>query len=403
MDSRADWVANILLYIPLPYLWLGFASRRGRLIRLVLFSLSIFVFSVVLSVAIEFTQQFFPPRTVSLNDILAEICGTIIGIFLWWASGERVRDLIDSLFAEGKRAAYAGLVLYTIGYLAFSLFPYDFLISAAEISAKWKGNYFHLFASQSTCGNALRCGTKLIAECAAVAPLGLLIGLVSRRSGGPLMRSAGWIGFGLGLVIETLQFFLVSGRSLGASVVTRIIGVMVGAAVGETLKRKSLWPWLYLVSPFVPIMGVGYSLLLAALAWVGKQPMLTLEDGLKRVNDISFMPFYYHYYTTESAAMTSLLAVAIMFFPIGVQYWIWRVTRLREFVARGTIGAIFIGGIISAGIEFGKLFFGGARPDPTNVFIGAVAAGAGFVCASICTRSSLTLAIEDGDGADCAN
>lgn len=403
IDSRADWVANILLYIPLPYFLLGFTSRPGRVFRLVLFSLLTFIFSVALSIGIEFTQQFFPPRTVSLNDILAEIFGTIIGIFLWWASGERVRRLIESLFAGGNRAAYAGLALYTMGYLAFSLFPYDFLISGAEISAKLNGNYFHWFVSQSTCGNALRCSTQLIAESAAVAPVGLLIGLVSRRGGWSLVQSAGWIGFGLGLVIETLQFFLVSGLSLGVSVVTRVIGVMIGAAAGENLKRKSLWPLLYLVSPFVPIVSVGYVFLLAAVAWGGKKPILTLEQGLNRLNEISFMPFYYHYYTSESVAMTSLLAVAIMFLPVGVQYWIWRVTRLREFVARGTINAIFLGGIISAGIEFGKLFFGSARPDPTNVFIGALAAGAGFVCASICTQSSLTLVVEDGERAGYAN
>ena len=368
-----------------------------------LFSFLIFIFSVALSIAIEFTQQFFPPRTVSLNDIFAEIFGTLVGIFLWWASGERVRDLIESLLAEGKHAAYAALVLYTMGYLAFSLFPYDFLVSAAEISAKLNGNYFHWFASRSTCGNALRCSSKLIAESAAVVPVGLLIGLVSRRSGGSLVRTAGWIGFGLGLVIETLQFFLVSGLSLGASVVMRIIGVMIGAAAGEKLKR-SLWPLLYLVSPFVPIISAGYVILLAAVAWLGKKPILTFEQGLKRLDEISFMPFFYHYYTSESAAMTSLFAVVIMFFPMGVQYWIWRVTRLRDFVARGTINATFLGGIVSAGIEFGKLFFGSARPDPTNVFIGALAAGAGFICTSICTQSSLRLVVEnDDEEAGCAN
>jgi len=397
MDSRADWVANILLYIPLPYFWLGFASRRDRVFRLVLLSFLAFVFSVVLSVAIEFTQQFFPPRTVSLNDIFAEIFGTVIGIFLWWASGEKVRDLIESLLAEGNRAAYAGLVLYTMGYLAFSLFPYDFLISAAEISAKLSGNYFHWFASQSTCGNALRCGSKLIAESAAVVPVGLLIGLVSRRSGGSLVRSAGWIGFGLGLIIETLQFFLVSGLSLGASVVTRIVGVMIGAAAGENLKRRSLWPFLYLVRPFVPLASAAYVFLLLSTTWFGKGPSLGLEDGMKRLQEIHFMPFYYHYYTSESAAMTSLFAVAIMFVPMGILYWVWRITMMREFVLRGAVNAAFVGAVIAMGIELGKLFLRAARPDPTNILIAALAMSVGFIAASLCTRSTLNLSLMESE------
>lgn len=397
MDSRADWVANILLYIPLPYVWLGCISRRGRVFRLVLSSFVIFVFCVALSLAIEFTQQFFPPRTVSLNDIIAEILGTAIGIVLWWASGERLRNLVETLFAQGKRAAYAGLFLYAIGYMAFSLFPYDFLISAGEISGKFSSNYFHWFASQSTCGSALRCGAKLIAEAATVAPLGLLFGFVSSRTGWPLVRSAAWIGFWLGLSIETLQFFLVSGLTLGASVFTRVIGVAVGAASGQSLRRTSIWPLLYLLRPFMPLTIGLYILLAAAVTWLGKGPLLSLNDGLRRLSEIRFMPFYYHYYTSESAAMASLFGVAIMFFPIGVQYWIWHVTQLREFVARGTIKAVFLGGVISSGVEVGKLFLNGARPDPTNVLIGSLAAGAGFICVSICTRTSLSLGLLEGD------
>ena len=40
------------------------------------------VFSLALALAVEFTQLFFPPRTVSLNDILAESAGAVIGLSL---------------------------------------------------------------------------------------------------------------------------------------------------------------------------------------------------------------------------------------------------------------------------------------------------------------------------------
>src|SRR6185295_5583191 len=113
--------------------------------------------------------------------------------------------------------------------------------------------------------------------------------------------------------------------------------VAAGAAAGETLKRTSLWPLLYLLRPFMPLAGALYVLLLAAVTWLGKGPLLSLEEGIRRLKEIRFMPFYYHYYTSESAAMTSLFAAAIMFAPIGILYWIWRVTIMREFVARGAV------------------------------------------------------------------
>jgi len=395
MASRADWVANLLLYIPLPFLWLGCANGQGRSAPAAFFTLIIFLLCVALSIVIEFSQQFFPPRTVSLNDLLAECAGTVTGIGLWWASGDQVARLLESLVAQRKSAAYAGLTLYAIGYLAFSLFPYDFLISANEIRAKFASGLFHWLPSQSACGGTLRCSAKLVAEAVAVAPLGMLLGVISRKRSRQLLWSAAWLGGGLGLMIETLQFFLVSGVSLAVSVFTRVIGVAAGAAAGETLRLTSLWPMLYLLRPFMPLACVSYVALLAAVTWLGKGPVMGFAEGMERLKDIHVMPFYYHYYTSESAALTSLLAVATMFAPLGILYWIWRVTMMREFVLRGAIKAAFWGGIVSAGIELGKLFLHSARPDPTDVVIGSVSAAVGFIAVSLCTKATLSLETTD--------
>jgi VanZ family protein len=397
MESRADWVANLLLYIPLSYLLLGCAMADRRFFRQTFFSFAVFGFCVALSIGIEFTQLFFPPRTVSLNDIFAEILGSALGILLWWGSGHRLRRLIDLLLSQGRNAGYAGSILYAIAYLAFSLFPYDFLISAQEIRAKLASPYFHWFASVEACGSSLRCGAKLMAEAAAVAPLGFLFGLVTRKRGVRLLIAAASIGFWLGLTIESMQFFLVSGMTLGASVFTRVIGVAGGALLGEMLAQTSLWPLLYFFGPFMPLTLVVYTALLAGVTWIGKGPLLNADQGLNRLHEIYFMPFYYHYYTTESAAMTSLIGIAVMFFPVGGQFWMWRITHIREFAARGALQVALLSAVISAGLEIGKLFLGGARPDPTNVLIASAAGAAGFLALSICTNASLKLTLPSDD------
>ena len=104
------------------------------------------------------------------------------------------------------------------------------------------------------------------------------------------------------------------------------------------------------------------------------------------------MPFYYHYYTSESAAMTSLLGVVSMFVPIGILFWVWRVVRIREFVGRGAFQVALLGALLAASLETGKLFFRGARPDPTNVIIAGAAAAITFAIVSLCTHASLTFA-----------
>jgi len=82
--SRADWVANIVLYVPLAFL--GCAALFGLRVEGLLApvaALLVFLLCTAIAVAVEFTQIFFAPRTVSLNDLLAEAIGAGIGASLW--------------------------------------------------------------------------------------------------------------------------------------------------------------------------------------------------------------------------------------------------------------------------------------------------------------------------------
>jgi hypothetical protein len=175
-------------------------------------------------------------------------------------------------------------------------------------------------------------------------------------------------------------------------VLTRVVGVASGTAIGVWLTRASPWPLLYLFAPWTPVIGLGYVGLLFAVNLRGKGPVLSVDRGLARLGEIYFMPFYYHYYTSESAAMTSLLGVVSMFVPIGILFWVWRVVRIREFVGRGAFQVALLGALLAASLETGKLFFRGARPDPTNVIIAGAAAAITFAIVSLCTHASLTFA-----------
>ena len=105
---------------------------------------------------VEFVQIFFSPRTVSLNDLLAETLGTVGGIGLWGFGRWRIVRLLDA-FAEGGRPSVLSVIAaYSLFYGALSLFPYDFIVSAEELAWKLEsGNYGWLVAG--TCGGWLRC------------------------------------------------------------------------------------------------------------------------------------------------------------------------------------------------------------------------------------------------------
>ena len=438
--GRADLAANLVLYTPLGFFLFAFL-QPGILSRFKTFAALVATLAVCsfIAISIEFVQLFFPPRTVSLNDILAEITGSVAGVTLCVAFGATLSRLWSRAAAGGGAGIYAGLILYLVTYVALSLFPFDFLLSTADILWKIESTHYDWLFSESTCGQPLRCTAKLIAETVAVIPIGILLGMsfTGKRSFGiGLSLIAGIL---LGFTIEALQFFLVSGITQGASVLTRVIGVVLGAEIfravtergaprpygrgtSHTLRRAEpseaypppprlrtvpsshsstgLHPWLSAkegkldfsapcLRPLILLGGLLYITLLTILMWSGKGSWLRVDEGFRRLTEINLLPFYYHYYTSEPLAMFSLTVHSALFFPVGVGYWVWSFASENHSSIAGVIVPAFLGGVIAMVVEAGKLFLTRAHPDPTDVLIGAAAAVAGYIVTARCANSIL--------------
>jgi len=368
--SRADWVANLLLYIPVGFLvcaWLVGQSRRPLVLAIGM-GLSV-LFSAALAVGVEFTQEFFPQRTVSLNDIYAECVGGALGTVLWPFIGMRLTRLARTIFQGGRRARYAALIAYSLAYLALSLFPYDFLLSFDEWQRQLtSGNVGWLFAPN--CGSD--CWLKLVAEAFAVAPFGMLAALVfGRRVSLVLAAVAGLL---LGVMIEGLQLLIASGISQGASIASRGVGVMLGVAL---LRLASRIEWRRMRGLARALIVLGIVPYLAVLAWGNhwfSENWLTAQAGLARLAGINFLPFYYHYYTSESMALVSLLYQLGLYLPVGAAVWLWCWAGRSGKCAHPYASPALAAAIPACVIETGKLFIASQHPDPTNVLIAATAA-----------------------------
>ena len=372
--GRADWVANLLLYMPVGFLvcaWLVGQSRRPLVLAIGM-GLSV-LFSAALAVGVEFTQEFFPQRTVSLNDIYAECGGGALGTVLWPFIGMRLTHLARTIFQGGRRARYAALIAYGLAYLALSLFPYDFLLSFDEWQRQLtSGNVGWLFAPN--CGGD--CWLKLVAEAFAVAPFGMLAALAfGRRVSLALAAVAGLL---LGVLIEGLQLSIVSGISQGASIASRGVGVMLGVAL---LRLASGIEWRRMRGLARALIVLGIVPYLAVLAWGNhwfSENWLTVQAGLARLAGINFLPFYYHYYTTETKAMVSLLYQLGLYLPVGAAVWLWCWAGQSGKCAHPYASPALAAAIPACVIETGKLFMASQHPDPTNVLIAATAAIAAY-------------------------
>lgn len=379
MGGRADWVANLLAFIPLAFLLATVCiPRYGSAIVRGINAAGVVAVCVVIAVAIEFTQVFFPPRTVSLNDMVAESLGSAVGVAIWWFAGDKLAALIKTARGPSRTALHAALACYMLAYLALSLFPYDFLVSREELVAKWASGSHGWLLAPSGCDSHFRCLVKSMAEIVAAAPFGIWLRLIW---GGRYSREVVRVfiaGAVLGVMIETAQFLTASGISQGVSVLTRAAGCCLGYYVCYMLQVYGLdkiRPWL---RPLIALSILPYLIALALVNGVHPVRWTALPGVWARINEVHFLPFYYYYFTTETRAMVSLLGIAGLYGPIGVAAGAWAAGRMESRPPSVWLVALYGGGLCAV-FETLKLFDPARHPDFTDVIIAAAAAAFGLV------------------------
>jgi len=367
VQSRADWIANGILYIPAGFLvteWL--TGRASKALRVPAMCLA-FLICASLATAIEFAQIFFPQRTVSQNDILAECIGSLAGIILAPRLGKWVRRL----FAYRPETAEAGTTLlltaYLAAYIAYSLFPYDLVLSTTEFADKLNsGKLGILLADKDLDGKFFIVLSRFTTEIATAIPLGVFF---IRRNKAALLTPATSLiqGAALGLAIEVAQIFIYSGLSQGLSVLTRAIGCYAGALMWLQRDNFNQEKVKSLLKRGSCVLIVLYLFGLAGLAGWFSHPWANIDTALVAFSNVRLLPFYYHYYTSEAVALASLTSVSVMYLPVGVFAWIW---------SWSGVAAALTAAFSAFVIETSHLFFTDTHADPTNVLIAAISAWA---------------------------
>jgi len=390
--GRADWIANGVLFLPIGLLStvLLRGARACGTWRALAAGLLALAFGGALAVGIEFTQLFFSGRTVSLNDILSECVGTLLGMLLAPQIETRLSALRALLREWAPNGANMALQAYALAYLFYSLFPYDLILSVPELQQKLGGQGLDwLLAPAVREQRGLVIVSKLLVELLMAMPLGLLL---ARHSAGRWLSLRGLLlpVLAASAGIELLQLLLVSGISQGASVLVRALGVMLGLrhAAGAVALINDLERQRPALARWSNRLALPYLLTLILLEGWFSGPVLDWTSAWARlVYEIRFMPFYYHYYTTEARALFSLASVGLLFAPLGLWAWAHWLSWRRAAVLTGLLAAV---------VELGKLFFVPARPDPTNVWIAMAAAALAHGLAQTLARQRLAPAQRAG-------
>ncbi len=384
IGSRADWVANILLFIPLAFLGMEVLARHRGKSGQILLSALLWGALFLLALTIEFSQQFFPPRTVSQNDILAESLGALIGIALWHWQGQRVFSWLASLpFAHSlENKIVLLLYLYLAGLFFYNVLPLDLTISPVELYHKWKDGRLSLvpLAALATLPPA-QALYELITDILIWIPPAVLwcYQHPPKKAWQRTVAAAA--------VIELGQLFVYS----RVSDITDLITAALGAWLG--IKLFSKMPHAVLpahstgnnrsVERTAPIRFTTaiwlYGLWVIVLALVFGYPFKFdfTPLGIEIRLDQAFrVPFTAYYFGTEFRAITEVLHKILFFFPLGAIIAFF--PGFLNSADKPWLKIIALTAIPALLVETEQLLLADKHPDWTDWFLETMGGMAGF-------------------------
>jgi glycopeptide antibiotics resistance protein len=394
VESRADWIANILLFVPLSFLGMAtLAADQGKLGTLIA-SLVVLVGASTLSLAIEFTQIFFPPRTVSINDLVAESSGAVVGVIGWWTMGQPAVQWLRRVWMGqmGRGLAATLLPAYLLILLVIHIMPGDIISSPAELYKKLRDGRVLWIPFSAHYASPFDVFQELFWNTVYFAPVGWLWAQLPRQARS--FRREFWETVLVGLVIvaglELAQLFIYSRVADVTDLFTCTIAVVAGWALARAVSPRAASDSPALSSPTSTGRYFAWqdALAVAALAgWVGVLLVFywypfDFDADPHRVADViqhtSLLPFADYYRQSEYKSFDQALHKSLLFLPVGVL--LGMISWVREFRAVRWL-AFLLGCGLAAAVEAGQLFLPTRFPGVTDIIIGSLGVGAGLALA----------------------
>ena len=378
--QRSDWMGNLILMVPLGFLMAGwFQPGRGLSEHddrrsSVPAAIAALILCGGFILAVKYAQIFFPPRTVTLNYVIAQGLGAGMGIVLFSVLRSPLAHLsVGAGRLEGLRVAlwiYAGLLI------VFMLMPLDFALNAEDVAAQAERipDTFTALGDESR-PLSVRLA-MLLASCLATAPIGALLTLTEhgRLYVGRSTGTVAWIGFVAMLGVYALSLMVLSASPSLPAVAVRTLGIAFGAWCMHALVRQDPTQLRYLLGDLVPWAAPAFLLILLAV-----NGLLSLDWNPPgaTAGDYGYMmlPLYNYYIVSKAQAAKSIMAHVVMYAPLGIMVW------LRAKHGGAAIAGI-LGVVLCAMVEGARSLRPGLVPDINAVPLAGIS---GWAAASLMT------------------
>jgi glycopeptide antibiotics resistance protein len=400
LGARGDWVLSIVQFAVLSYLYMA-ALCVDRPAAFGFVAAAIIVPGcIILSITLEFLQLYFPPRTVSLNDIAVESLGGLTGALVWLLAGQRLTSGIRRFWnARGLSGlanqflpAYLGLLLIV------QLMPFDLTLGMGEIAQKYREGKIGLLPFQEITSGGIGPFFKVLTNAACFLPLGALVALVP--------RSTGWrwpAVFGIGLAVtgavEVLQLFVYSRYCLVTDIVTGTAAILLGWGLARNLCAHGVparaWVWRLGVAGRGMQGPVTWVLLFCV--WLGAMVLFNWKpfdfttdparfaaaDGLLTdentavyaLRRMAWAPLADYYWGSKYDAADQFLQKSLSFAPLGI---IMAFALRRRERPGGSTRVVFVALVVGLAIEAGQFFIPSRHPSTTDLLVESFGAWLGF-------------------------
>lgn len=319
LDSRSDFLANILLALPLGF----FASAAWGVDRL-RFPLAVWQVPLVIatcacfSAALEFSQLWVPARTSSQNDVAAQTIGAACGAAAWLMLGQRVTDWVRGFFAASAIDWRSRRILHTYCAILFfySVLPLDITISPAELYHKWRDGQ-HVVLVPRIWDEFSR---ERISETLATTMLFATVGMLAARptarvrSREAVFAASIW-GLSLAAVIELAQLVVASRFSKTSDIVLGAAAAALGGAArwwvqqesaSAEANRAAAWRWSALALVYAVSLLVVFT---APFQW-----LVDPQRIAKRWRNMWNIPFVYaKYWSDPLEALSDVMKKLLLF------------------------------------------------------------------------------------------
>lgn len=408
LGARGDWVISIIQFAAPSYLVMGALCVDRRRAADVAAAVVVAPAMVGLGICLEFLQVYFPPRTVSLNDVVLESLGGVAGVLLWLLAGGRLTAWSRRFWGARGIAGLAAQALpaYLSLLLVMHLMPFDLIVGPGEIAQKYREGRVVLLPFRGVISGGIGPLADLLTNVASFFPLGVLVALVPGRArwAGRDWRATLAIGLGITALIELLQLFVYSRYFDVTDILTGSCAVLLGWRLIRDLHRlrwMSGVGWEY--RRFAGLGGPGVrraTWVLLACGWFGALALVSWQpfdfttdparfatgDGLLTDEHTSvyawrrmaWAPLVDCYWGSKYSVVDQLVRKALSFTPLGVLMALGPCRRDR----RGAGLLVVVAALPLAGaIEVGQFFIPERHPSTTDLVVGCFGAWIGFAAA----------------------